>query len=231
MLMNILRCKFTKENDMKYISHLDIIRLFEKMLRMSKIKLSFSQGYNPRPKIAFAQALSLGVESFGEYVDIELEEKLAVEDFLSRVNEVSPLGIRFLKAEYVDQSVDSLMSSITHGSYLLYLKLAKDYDLEKVQYEIKKFLDVEEIIELKENKKGKINEINIRPFIKEFEVVSLNERDLIINAVLSTGSAGNLKPFVLIEKLNKSLLFEMDKVKVLRKDLFMLKNNSLCTPI
>lgn len=229
--MGIIRCKFRKENDMKYISHLDLMRLFEKMLRIAKIRIGFTQGFNPHPKIAFGQALSLGIESMGEYVDIELKDDLTDVEFLKRINEVAPDGILFTKGEYISNTVDALMSSITHGSYLISIKLKEDSTLENINEKINEFLKLEEIIDLKENKKGNINEVNIRPMITQITVVSYEDKNLIINTTLATGSAGNLKPSVLINKLESYLDFKKDSAKIIRKDLFIKKNESLLTPI
>lgn len=231
--MSILRCKFTKEKDMKYISHLDLLRLLDKALRRAKIKLSFSQGFNPHPKIAFGQALSLGISSFGEYVDIELYEDIKEDEFLNRINNVLPDGIKFLKSVYIENTVPSLMSSITHGVYIIELNMNKNISLDDMKSKINEFMLKDEIIDVKENKKGKLNEVNIRTLIRELNVLSVEENRVLLNAILATGSKGNLKPSILIEKLKEisSLDIEDDYVKFMRKDLFIEENNTLNTPI
>ena len=76
-----MRVKFIKIKDMIYISHLDVQSLFQRAFRRAGISLSYSQGYNPHPKMSYGNALALGVESYGEYVDIDIENKSTLELF------------------------------------------------------------------------------------------------------------------------------------------------------
>ncbi len=229
--MYILRCKFTKEKDMVYISHLDLQRLLQRSLKRGNIKVSYSQGFNPHPKISFAQALSLGLPSFGEYIDIEIEEKMREEDFLNRINHVLPEGIRFLKTVYIDKSAPSLMSFISHGRYTIEFKLNKP--MSEIQSRIKAFMLQDEIIDLKESKKGRIQEINIRPLIKEINIVAFEDNAVKLDTVIATGSSGNLKPSTLLKKLEEAshLEIEEDSIKIIREELYALEKESLNTPI
>ena len=61
--------KFSKEDNLKYISHLDLLRVFQRAFKRAKIRLRYSQGYNPHAKIGFGHPLSLGYESTGEYME------------------------------------------------------------------------------------------------------------------------------------------------------------------
>ena len=80
--MKIIRTKFIKEGDMIYISHLDLQQLLQRAFRRAEIDLVHSQGFNPHPKISYGNSLSLWTESQGEYVDVEIEEDLSVEEYL-----------------------------------------------------------------------------------------------------------------------------------------------------
>src|SRR3712207_6843302 len=92
-----MRVKFTKTGDMIYISHLDVQSLFQRAFRRAGIKLSYSQGFNPHPKMSYGNALALGVESHGEYVDIDIEEYIPENELMDRINNQLPDGIRFIK--------------------------------------------------------------------------------------------------------------------------------------
>ena len=67
-----LRVKFSKTGHMKFIGHLDLMRFFQKAIRRSKIDIKYSEGFSPHQIMSFAAPLGLGIESFGEYMDIEL---------------------------------------------------------------------------------------------------------------------------------------------------------------
>ena len=113
----IIRTKFNKEGDMIYISHLDLQQVLQRAFRRAGIDLVHSQGYNPHPKISYGNALALGTESQGEYVDVEIEDDLSVEEYLNRMNEQLPNGIKFIKAMEIERQEPSLASTIESVSY------------------------------------------------------------------------------------------------------------------
>ena len=87
-----LRLRFAKCGDLRLVSHHDIMRCLERMVRRAQIPLSMSQGFNPRPKIVFALALGLGIEGRDEVVDIELSEPREPDDVFRRLAEAAPPG-------------------------------------------------------------------------------------------------------------------------------------------
>ena len=88
--------KFSKENNLKYISHLDLLRVFQRAFKRAHIRLRYSQGFNPHAKIGFGQPLSLGSESTGEYMEFETVEDRAGGEYLTALSGCMPDGIRLL---------------------------------------------------------------------------------------------------------------------------------------
>ena len=84
-----IRMRFKKMGYSKYISHLDLIRLFDRACRYAKIPVAYSQGFNPRPKISFCQPLALGQSSESEYLDMEILEENRP-DFVDNLNKYLP---------------------------------------------------------------------------------------------------------------------------------------------
>ncbi len=95
------RIYFDKEGDMKYISHLDTIRFLERLFKKANIKVKFSEGFHPRPKMSFGNPVSLGVEAYNEVMDLELAEDMDNDELLAKMNEFCPEGIRFKAVEEV----------------------------------------------------------------------------------------------------------------------------------
>ncbi len=93
-----VRLRFAKRGDLRLVSHHDIMRCLERMVRRAKIPLATSQGFNPRPKIVFALALGLGIEALSEVVDFELTTPLDAEEVLHRLSATSPPGLVWLEA-------------------------------------------------------------------------------------------------------------------------------------
>lgn len=84
---------------MKYISHLDLMRLFNRALRRADLKLKMTEGFNPHPKLSIKRALKLGLESESEEATIVLNEVVAPEDFLGRLQKQLPEGIEIKNVE------------------------------------------------------------------------------------------------------------------------------------
>ena len=232
-MSKIIRVKFKKEGDMIYISHLDLQKLLQRAFRRADIELSYSQGYNPHPKMSYGNALALGTESYGEYVDIEIEEEIGVEEFLTRINAELPQGIEFVKAEEIDPKTPSLASTIEYGEYLFNIELETPLSKEFVKSRIADFMNKEEIMITKKNKKGKIVESNIRPMIRYFDILSLEENNLILIATIATGSKANLNTNIFIPKVLEMLDLDMDPldVDILRRELFVVENDQLVSPM
>ncbi len=94
-----VRLRFAKRGDLRLVSHHDLMRCLERMARRAELPLAQSQGFNPRPKIAFALALALGIEGHHEVVEMELADPLEPAEVLRRLAAVSPPGLDWLDAE------------------------------------------------------------------------------------------------------------------------------------
>ena len=232
-MSKIIRTKFNKEGDMIYISHLDLQQLLQRAFRRAEIELVHSQGFNPHPKISYGNALALGTESQGEYVDVEIEEDLSVEEYLDRMNKQLPDGIKFINAIEIDKQTPSLASTIEYGEYIFTIEVEKLLTKELVKSKILDFMSNEEIMITKKNKKGKMVESNIRPMIKSFDILDIQEDKITLEAMLATGSKANLNNNVFVPKILEILELEMDPldVDILRRDLYVVEDNQLVSPM
>jgi len=94
-----VRLRFAKHGDLRFISHHDLMRCLERLLRRARISTAMSQGFNPRPKIVFTLALALGIEGRDEVVEIELAEPMEPDQVLERLRATTPQGLEWLAAE------------------------------------------------------------------------------------------------------------------------------------
>ncbi len=85
---------FTKTGTMRFISHLDLMRLFMRALRRAELPIKMTEGFSPHPKISLKRALKLGLESENEEATFTLREAINHEDFENRLNNQLPEGIR-----------------------------------------------------------------------------------------------------------------------------------------
>ena len=232
-MSKLIRVKYKKEDEMIFISHLDLQRLLQRAFRRAKINLSYSEGFNPHPKMSYGNALALGVESQGEYVDIEIEDDIEVKEFLERINEQLPDGIKFVKGQETDPKTPSLSSIIVYGEYIFNIDLEVPLSKEFVKSRVLNFVKSKEIIITKKNKKGKKVEVDIRPMIRNFDLVSLDDNRVTFVSTIATGSKANLNINILIPQILDMLNLDMDprEVGVLRRDLYKVEDGQLVTPL
>ena len=83
-----MRVKFIKTGYLKYLSHLDLVRLFIRAFSRANIPVKFSEGFNPHPKFSIGNPLPLGTESLAEYMDIELIEDMDPKEFMQKLNPI-----------------------------------------------------------------------------------------------------------------------------------------------
>ena len=94
-----LEAAFCKKGQLKYISHLDIVRLFQRAIRRAGLPVTISQGFTPHYKIGFSNALKLGVESEGEIAVFAIDNWMDPAEFKIRLNEKLPEGIKVVECK------------------------------------------------------------------------------------------------------------------------------------
>ncbi len=222
--MSTLRIQYIKKDNMKFLSHLEMVRFMERAFRRMELPLKFSQGFNPHPKISFAAPLAVGVSSEMEIVEVELTESIDTDKFIKDHHENVPAGLEFIRAREVEGN-GKLMALVESSEYLVEVRFNEDASEADVRAEkdgLEKLLSNEEIIIKKKSKKGKIRDLNIRPFVMEARNVLAEKDRSIYRLVVATGSNGNLKPDVFIDLLMKDLQIEetVDSLRVHRLQLF-----------
>lgn len=228
-----IRMKFIKTKDMIYISHLDVQRLLQRVFRRADIELSFSQGFNPHPKITYGNALALGVESYGEYVDIEIEADLAIEVLKERLNAQLPDGMDFVKLVELVGGERNLASSIEYGDYEFTVENVDKISREDICKRLDKLMSMESIMMTKKNKKGKMVDIDIKPLINTLSLLDYGQEEFVVSAILATGSKQNLNTNIFIPKLLEVLGISIDPldVDIKRNDLYFRQDGQLVSPL
>ncbi|MEW6096129.1 MAG: TIGR03960 family B12-binding radical SAM protein [bacterium] len=180
-----VRIKFTKEGDIKYISHLDILRLLMRAIRRANIPIAMSQGYTPHPKLSFSHPLAVGISSQAEYADLDLYRPVKLEELISRFNQVLPQGIKILQADFVATKPKSLTSLINRLLYKIELKGEEVLNIDDL-------LAKEEIWIVREVK-GRMEKVNIRNFIDQ---ITLNKQELLVCFKVDNGRTVKIPEFL-----------------------------------
>ena len=209
--------RFSKEGYICYTSHLDIMRLFQRAFKKAGIKLRYSQGYNPHPRMGFAQPLSLGYSSDCELIEFETEEELKPEEIKERMDATMGESLEITGCKPFPEGMKKLAGAVDSAVYLITIPLGKDKD-ETERIDIKQFMDNDEIIAEKKQKKSKeMKKINIRGMIRKLDMC-LQERDgeevLTLAAELDAGSRSNLSPELLVTAFNDFFSLGADRADI-----------------
>ena len=215
MLM-LVRIKYSKLGDISYISHLDIIKLMERIVRRTGLKLSYSEGFNPHPKTAFSPALQLGVQSHCEYLDMEFDEAVEEDLLIQKLNEKTVEGINFIEAKILTDKVDSLVAFITHSRYEIAVDEEDENKILKIISAINKINNTNEMLLTKKTKKGNIKEYNVKEYIGTIDFE--RKSDGLSNFVdICSGSVKSINPkkiIELVESLEDLSGIEYDLIKL-----------------
>jgi radical SAM-linked protein len=101
MLGKKLRFRFSKTGTLRLLSHHDLMRCLERMLRRAELPFKSTAGFHPTPRVVFALSLPLGVEGYEEVVEVEFKQQVDAADVLARLNSQAPAGLRFLRAAVI----------------------------------------------------------------------------------------------------------------------------------
>jgi radical SAM-linked protein len=111
-----VRFRFTKLGKVRFTSHRDVARMWERALRRAQLSVTYTGGFSPRPKVSFGLALPTGAESVCEYLDVELEHDptdLDVVSLPARLSPALPAGIDVSAAVVIDDRAESLQHAVT----------------------------------------------------------------------------------------------------------------------
>ena len=144
-----------------------------------------------------------------------------------------PDGIKFVKGQEIDPKTPSLSSIIVYGEYIFNIDLEVPLSKEFVKSRVLNFVKSKEIIITKKNKKGKKVEVDIRPMIRNFDLVSLDDNRVTFVSTIATGSKANLNINILIPQILDMLNLDIDprEVGVLRRVLYKVEDGLLVTPL
>ena len=225
--MNV-RLKFRKGWEVKYISHLDLMRTFQRAIRRAEVPISYSSGFNPHQELSFGAPLSLGITSDAEYVDIKLAERISVDELIDKLNSTLPEGIKVLKGMEIAENSKSAMSVVSHAYYRITMTI-EEIDGSVLGKSIEDFLKQDRILVMKEQpKKGfKLKEIDIRPMIVRMELTEAKENEYSIRCLLSSGSKANLKPELLMTAFREFTGYDLKRIRINREEIYAEKNGRL----
>lgn len=224
--MSTIRFKFTRGEELRFISHLDQQRLFQRAFRRAGLNIAHSNGFNPHPKLSFALAMSVGLMSDSEYGDVVLTRDIDLMEFTKRLNAALPEGLKVVEARRIPQGKTSLSASLTDSRYRIDVALEDGMDEASLSDILNTYKSLDEVILEKRNKKGKLVPKNIRPFIQDIRVLSIQEGNAELELRLKYLDQQSVKPELVLQTVNQSVnpCFVIDPTIVMTREALNLKS-------
>lgn len=182
-----VRIKFSKFGPVRFIGHLDVMRFFQKVIRRAGIDIAYTAGYSPHQIMSFAAPLGVGLESNGEYMDIEVNSVTDSEDMKQRLNQAGVEGIRVISVKELPENAGNAMASVAAASYTVGFRDGRNPHFD-CQSRLAAFYSQDQIMVTKATKRG-TQTVDLKPGIFE---LSACEQGL--HMVVDASSAGNIKP-------------------------------------
>ncbi|MBI4295094.1 MAG: DUF2344 domain-containing protein [Chloroflexi bacterium] len=141
--MQRLRIKYSRGPELKYLAHLDLMRLWERALRRAEVPLSYSEGFTPHAHISMALPLPVEVTGEAELMDAFLRRRISPFYFVTRVSRQLPQGIAISQVEEVSPTAPSLQSVVSFADYQV--KVAGPATRAELETAIQRLLDAAEL--------------------------------------------------------------------------------------
>ncbi len=164
-----VRIRFAKLGKVRWTSHRDLARMWERAFRRAQLALAYTQGFSPRPRVSFGLALPTGAESVAEYLDVELADGVEVDPAAlpGRLTAMLPMGVDVLAASVIDDRADSLQHEVTSCSWVVEVADTRPDDLDALVAEA---LASSSLV-IPRERKGRTSNDDVRPGILSCAVV------------------------------------------------------------
>ena len=164
-----IRLMFRKGEPLKYISHLDLLRAWERMLRRAELPVAYSQGFNPHMKVTIAMPLPVGCTGEREIADVIMEERLALEEIVAALTVACPEGMAIIDAREVPLKGAAMPNLIRQATYRLTLSGIAEQD---ARQRVAALLEQQEVrVQFREQS------YDLRPLIQSIAVEAITAQD------------------------------------------------------
>jgi radical SAM-linked protein len=192
---------YKKADPARWLSHLDLIRMLERAIRRAQSPVTYSQGFNPRPRLSFGPPLPLGATSDAELLAIRLDQPVDPSDLVASLNAQLPPGIEITEARAIPDS-EPTMKEISGCSYLLRAVCLSDSPWDVVNSAINVFIAQNEVFSQRVDKRL-VKRVNIRPSVESLELVEMDGSVATLRLRVSHKGAQIAKPVEIVEALSQ----------------------------
>ncbi len=205
---------------MKFVGHLDMLKLFQRAIRRAKLPIFYSGGFNPHQETIFAMPLTLGMDTTYDVIDIKLTEEVEIEQIKSSINKELPNGFEIINVRELNDDEKNCAKDLVYADYIIRttmdtLEIARAIDI----------INKSEQCLIEKKSKKTTREVDIKPDILK---MALCEKGL--QVTIATGSKQHLKPELLHEYMCGVVGTEHSNLnmKVTRTKMYRYKDEVLC---
>ena len=196
--MQRLRIRFSRGEEIKFISHLDVMRLWARALRRAQMPLAYSEGFSPHPRLSLAAPLAVGVTSEGELMDVFITKWVSPHWFTTAISQQLPPGIEILGVYPLALSVPSMQSQVRYAEYRV--EVETEQGPEDIESAVSALLSVEHLPWHHQRDTGRRN-YDLRALIDDLWLVDWHHPCGTIGMRLRCDSSGSGRPEQVVSAL------------------------------
>jgi len=204
-----IRVTFSKTDRAKYISHLDLNRAMQRAIKRARIPIWYTEGFNPHAYIMFPLALSLGVNSHCELMDLTITVPMTFDEIKDKLNAVLPDGLKVNKVAFQEKKHTEIVAS----EYKIYMKT--ELSAEETLQSFSEFLSLEKIEVEKRTKKKSINLVDIKPLINVFDM-TICEDEFCFFINLPAGTQSNINTALVTDAFSSIMGVKIESISIER---------------
>ena len=221
--------EFCKLGELKFISHLDLLHLFARAAKRAKLKVAYTEGFNPKEKISLALSLSLFAEGHAEIGEIELSETISAEQFMLAINSQLPSEIQITRAKEITNKRHSLNELIARARYRAYIPrhISTNFNItsKAIEEKVQEVLASNSLLVTSpiktSHKKNKVSDTvtkthDIRPGI--FSLTVKNDKDITVEFEIAHGSQMHVKPMDLLKSIGFESIWRIARIELTNKE-------------
>lgn len=198
--MQRLRSSFSRGEELKFLSHLDLMRLWERAFRRAGIRLAYSEGFTPHPRISLAAPLSVGVTGQAELMDVFFTDWMSPHSFMMQIKGQLPRGIEMTETKPVGLNEPSLQSQVRFAEYLV--QVDTEVKSTEVDSMIRSLLAAKEI-PWEHHRDTGVRKYELRHLIDSIRLIALEDGLCTLSMTLLCSSSGAGRP----EQVSRALGF------------------------
>jgi len=191
MKVQRMRVRFSRGEGAKYISHLDLMRVWERALRRADVDVAYSEGFSPHAQLSLAAPLAVGMTSEGELLDVFLGSRLTPFDFARMTGKQLPGGIEALDVEEVGLRAPSLQSELRAAEYEA--SLTADVSETDAKDAVESFL-IAETVAWEQVRDGGTRQYDIRAMVQRLWIEESTNGTVVVGMRVRADSGGSGRP-------------------------------------